>query len=241
MKTAIGISTYLTNETINDRLSIIKKSIDSLVNTNYNGDIYIIDDGSNIKEHLEYIKNINDSRIYIIERKENGGIAKTKNTSIKLILENNDIGFLADDDVLYKNGWDALYENAIRDTKFEHFTLYVEDRKEIPIIKINNTNILKLPHIDGCFLTISKNIINQIGYFKIFPYKFGHEHSNFTIRCKANNLIPHYMDVENSNKYLSLVPESLSNRSLKNIDKTQFNANEKLIWDNIYEKERRIE
>ena len=80
-----------------------KESIISLLNTNFDGPIFLIDDCSNNEEHLNFVKDLDkDKRITIYIKKERAGISKIKNTSIRLLLESDvDILFLADDDVYY--------------------------------------------------------------------------------------------------------------------------------------------
>ena len=59
-----------------------------------------------IKDALD---NVNIFDIHF--RKKNRGVSTTKNTSIRILLEkNSDIGFLMDDDVLYK---DNCFENYL--------------------------------------------------------------------------------------------------------------------------------
>jgi len=57
--------------------------------------------------------------------------------------------------------------------------------KETRIVNKRN-EILKTAHVNGCFLTGSRTLIEKIGYFKVFPYKYGHElkyRSNKVIIC----------------------------------------------------------
>ena len=92
----IWISTYLQDIS---RLHLIKKSFDSIINTTDISKIIVADDGSPLKDGIEYIKSL---WIKVIERPINWGYAKCKNTLIKYILDNwYDIFFLADDDNIY--------------------------------------------------------------------------------------------------------------------------------------------
>ena len=242
MKKGIAISTYFCEKTYKNRLSVFKQSIDSLIKTDFDGNIFIIDDGSTINDHLQYIKD-NYNKIIIVKKENNGGIARTKNTSIRVLLENNcDIGFVADDDIHYKNGWDLKYQIAITTTKIPHFCFFWHreeafcDEREYNEFKILFTNV-----VSGCFFTITKKLINAVGYFKIFPYKYGHEHTNFTARCRSHKQIPFFCDIIDAQNYLCLINPQDIHSSLGEIDQEQMNKNESLIWVGLHKKESCIE
>ena len=97
---------YTEEKTNAKRYEIIDKSLQSLQEvlktTKINTYVVIIVDGKIPKRHNELLSKYNFN---IFRRPKNGGVARTKNTSIRLLLEQKvDIGFLADDDVLYKQG-----------------------------------------------------------------------------------------------------------------------------------------
>lgn len=205
----LSISTYFGDHTLDTRIDTFKKSINSLHETNFNGDVFIVDDGSTSNEHLDYIRSLNDARFNIIKKHTNSGISACKNTGIKHIINSgHSIGFLADDDLIYKDGWDKIYINAIKITGIQHFCLWVEDLNKKQNINYNGFEICKTPHVNGAFLTFTKNIIDSIGYFKILPYVYGHEHSNFTLRCLNKKYMPFFCDVANSNEYIKLIPNT---------------------------------
>ena len=77
--------------------------IESIKDIDLNIYIVIVVDGEVPKKHKQLL---NEFKFKIHFKKENGGVAKAKNTSIRLLLEQNiDIGFLSDDDVLYKKNF----------------------------------------------------------------------------------------------------------------------------------------
>lgn len=218
MKYSIAISTYFTKKIMEKgRLDIFKSSINSLLDSNFEGKIFIVDDGSETYFHLDYLKILNDKRVVIVEKKINSGVSKTKNTGIRLILENNfDYGFLSDDDILYQKNWFVPYLNVMDNTKVKHLSFY--DKRWTPdisgvsknsvMINYQGYNLELYENVQGGMLTFSKKMIETVGYFKIFPYKIGHEHSNFSYRCIRNGFSPGFADVEDSNKLLSYVDET---------------------------------
>ena len=129
IKVGIAISTFSESKTCAKRYEIIKRSLDSLEKviqqTTFNVYVVIVVDGSVPKRHYNILSKYN---FIIYQKKQNGGVARTKNTCIRLLLEQNtDIGFLADDDVLYKNNCIDIYNtgniyNEVEDeTTTEHF------------------------------------------------------------------------------------------------------------------------
>ena len=232
MQTSIAISTYMTKSNFDYRFNFFKLSIDSLMNSEYKGNIIIIDDGSEIQEHLDYIKKIKYNKLSFHIKANNQGVAKCKNTSMRLAIENSDIGFIADDDLIYKTGWDTIYTDAISKTHFSHFTFCAENRSEQEVVNNNGLNILKLKNVNGCFFTVTKNILDTIGYMRILPYKFGHEHSNFSIRCINKQIIPYFVDVEKSDTCLNVQQDSFSKRSI-DIDISKYNENALYNWKDL--------
>lgn len=206
MSLGIAISTYFTKHLIEtNRFISFKTSISSLILSGFIGKIVLVDDGSEIKTHLEWIKSKWPS-IIIVERQTNGGISKTKNTCIKSLIENNiEFGFLADDDLLYKKpNWWNIYFNAYRQTNIPHFcfTFYFKHQLET----FNKISLHKYQKwCNGILLTFTPQLIKDIGYFKIFSHKYGNEHINFSNRCIFHGKIPYMCDVVNSKDYLGCI------------------------------------
>ena len=147
-------------------------------------------------------------------RKENGGVARTKNTSIRLLMEQKvDYGFLMDDDVLYKDSCFDMYVDAMIHTGFQHMSFcqmpelvhpkegwakrgYIE-------MKINKYSVMKHKGRGvGCLLSFTPDLIKKIGYFKVMPGKYGYEHINFTYRAIHQGIIPYASDIMDSDKYI---------------------------------------
>lgn len=219
MKIGIAISTYTEEGTDHSRYEIINRSLESLTNylnhkqdTNYCA--FIVIDGPIPIKHQNIIdKYSNNPYIIVYHRKENGGVARTKNTSIRLLMEKGvDYGFLMDDDVLYKNNCIEKYVDAMKKTGLSHMGFcqmpeLVHPKTEWKKMgyyetKINNHAVMR--HGGGgvgCLLTFTPDLIKKIGYFKVMPGKYGYEHINFTHRAIHQGAIPFASDVINSSDY----------------------------------------
>jgi glycosyltransferase involved in cell wall biosynthesis len=223
-KTGLAISTYFCEGTPKDRLSIFKRSMESLLATGYPGKIYLVDDGSTRTEHLEGI----DKRVTVI-RKEHGGIARTKNTCIRLLLEDGvDVGFLADDDVFYLDfAWHIAYSDAVRDTGMDHLSFY-HNNKPCDLVYYNGYPLRRTPDVNGCFFTFTGRLIERIGYIKVLPCDYGHEHSNFSFRADRLFGQGGFFDLVDAKRYIDLVPESLSVKSVVDVNEESLAVNAKV-------------
>lgn len=214
LKIGIAVSTYTEENTDPQRNEIIKKSLDSLShiikNTKLNVYVVLVVDGIIPKKHQELLQQY-DFDIY--NRKNNGGVARTKNTCIRLLLNQKvNIGFLADDDLLYKNKVLEMYVNTIIKGKINHISLCPmhplvhppHEWKKYGYIpsKINNMEVMKHSGNVGCWLSFTPKLIETIGYFKVMDGKYGYEHINFTHRCIYHKMIPFACDIKNSLQYL---------------------------------------
>jgi GT2 family glycosyltransferase len=219
LKVGLAISTYLRSNNDN-RLNAIKKSMDSLNKTNWPSmyKIYVVDDKSESKEHINFIKN-NGYSYEIYERQNNGGIAKCKNTCIRLLYESDcDFLILADDDVYYNDpNWIKEYLYTILNTNVKYLSFYIYSQSKT--IKINDNPINITESLNGCFIIFEREVVDTVGYFQVMPYKYGHEHTDYTIRIKKRYGISYFVDVGQSKK---LIETELGYKSI-----TQEEAN---IW-----------
>jgi len=229
----VSITTYSDKHTTPQRYAIIKNCLKSLAaNTPKSVTVHIVSDGIT-ERHRNILKEF--PQFKHIERSYNGGVAKAKNTSIKELLESGvDIGFLADDDMVFlDSSVFHQYARAIEITGIPHFSLFQESRD---IIKTHKNIALRCtPYIMGCFLTFTKELIEDIGYFRILPYKYGHEHSNFSLRCGLKGYIPFFCDIINSR---SLVCTDTRGRDEYNslsgkIDMPRMKENERLSHQDL--------
>ena len=220
IKIGIAISTFTENKTSGKRYDIIEKSLNSLnkylESTNLNIYTVVVVDGDIPQRHNSILNEVNNlnKNIIIHKREKNGGVARTKNTSIRLLLEQNvDIGFLMDDDVYYKKDCFEQYVNAIINGKIHHIGFcqmhpLVHPKNEWEKMGYIQTNINGQEVMKhggggvGCLLSFTKRVIEKIGYFKVMSGKYGYEHINFTHRCVENGLIPFPNDIIEPLKYI---------------------------------------
>lgn len=215
MKIGIAISTYTEEKTDSSRYNIIERSLSSLENyvniTKLNLYIVVVIDGKIPSRHQELLKKYNFN---IYQKEKNGGVARTKNTSIRLLLEQTiDYGFLMDDDVEYKEGCFEKYVDTMIQTGSHHMSFcqmpeLVHPKSEwskMGYIKTNYKGVEIMKHGGGgvgCLLSFTPELINKIGYFKVMNGKYGYEHINFTHRAIYSGLIPYVCDIMESDKYI---------------------------------------
>jgi hypothetical protein len=215
IKLGMAISTYSNKNTSLDRYLIIDKSLESLneylKNTSLKIYCVIIVDGPIPEKHWEILNKYNFN-IYC--RKINGGVACTKNTSIRKLIENKiDIGVLLDDDVFYYCGSFEKYVESMIKCKLHHMLYCQMDENIRPknqwknhdYYKVDINNHFVMRHRGkgvGCLLTFTPELINKIGYFKVMSGKYGYEHINFTFRAIKSGMISNSYDIVNSEQYI---------------------------------------
>lgn len=215
IKVGIAISTYSEEKTDQKRYEIIDRGLHSLneilKTTSINTYVIIVVDGSIPEKHNKILEKY-DFPIY--RRPNNGGVARTKNTSIRLLLEQNvDIGFLADDDVLYKKGCLEKYCSTILKGKIHHIGFCQMHQLVHPECEWERFGYIKKKINDlevmshggggvGCWLSFTPELIAKIGYFKVMSGKYGYEHINFTHRCAYNKMIPFICDIVDPLNYM---------------------------------------
>ena len=233
-KYGIAISTFSDQETPIDRLDAIITSLDSAMNEIYlkNPEIYIIIICDTcIPEHKEILDKYPFEIVY---NKKNMGISYTKNIGIKKILDNGcEYGFLLDDDILIKNNqiFDK-YIQAMEKTGFHHFSYIIDKQDERFTESINGIKVVNTTFINGVFLTFSKSLIDEVGYFEILPYQYGHEHTAFTNKCIRKKLTPYFIDIVNNDNDI----EILNCKCSMNLDDLKVKNNFKVAYNNLSKK-----
>ena len=215
LRIGIAISTYTESNTDPKRYDIIRKSLASLQDrmkeTSLNLYVVVVIDGPIPDKHTQLLQEFSFP-IYV--RSKNGGVARTKNTSIRLLLEQSvDIGWLADDDVLYKPGCLEQYCHTIWKGHIHHMGFCQMHPLVHPMSEwsrmgyvpttINGMEVMK--HGGGgvgCWLSFTPKLIKTIGYFKVMSGKYGYEHINFSHRCVHQGMIPHCSDIRNPLQYI---------------------------------------
>lgn len=202
---ALAILTYVPDEASQRLRERLPEAICSLESSGYTGPVLIVDDGSNDKAHLEYLSELS-KRYRIIQRNNNGGISRAKNTCIRALMEHGvDVGFIAEDDIRFHNGWSEAYLKAHKMSGIHHFSwAWDRPRMRKSRKKINGFDVVSTSGLNGVFLTFTPEVIRQVGGFRILPGKWGYTHVNWTRRIIRKRLSPFQADIVNSNRFLTV-------------------------------------
>lgn len=232
----IAVTTYSSQTTSDERYQVIEdcfKHLNSQIPKEI--PIFVINDGSNESRLLLLLKKFK-SRFHIINRSQNGGISRAKNTAIKAMYDFGcDLMFLMDDDLNVKRDFINFYQKAIEVTKIQHFNymvrkLHTESWKDI---HINSISLHKSPQLNGCFMTLTREMVEVIGYFKILPHRYGHEHTEFTLRAIEAGFSRRFVDVKGSDEYLEFHPLAYTHQSepLLNSDLKKIQENSRVAFE----------
>ena len=256
VKVGIAISTYTEEKTDPKRYEIIDKSLmslqESLSLSKIKHAVMIVVDGPIPDIHNKILEKYN---FPIYRRKENGGVAKTKNTSIRLLLEKKiQIGYLADDDILYKKNFLEEYTNTILNTNIHHMSYCQMDPivhppdtwKKMGYYPVSHRRNIIMKHGGkgvGCWMSFTPQLIKNIGYFKVMKGKYGYEHINFTYRCLYHHQIPCISDILNPHhflKHIGFEPVTLNqyhkNHSISEEYRKRENEKNKREWNRDFHK-----
>ena len=207
MKHGLAILTYVAADAPPNARRRLPEAVSTLEQTAYPGRVVIADDGSECSEHRAYLATL-ARRYEVIERRENGGISRAKNSCLRALSETDiDVGFIAEDDVEFRAGWWQAYLEAHRKTGIHHFS-WSRDHDPGGMVKrtrtINEHPIVNTSHVNGVLLTFTPKVIETVGGFRILPANWGHEHTNWTRRIIAARLASHFCDIVDSNRFLRL-------------------------------------
>jgi len=210
-RTALVILTHVDRgrpPSVRERL---EGALASLDRTSYRGPVIIVDDGSNCEKHLSYLEHLAAAgRHEVIRRPVNGGISRAKNTCLRALAERDvEIGFLAEDDILFHNGWDDAYVTAMRHSGIQHFSWYVHDPAD-PVVACSGCLITATSGLLGLLLTLTREVLACVGGFKVLPHPYGYEHIQWTYRNILAGLAPFPCDIVGSHRYIdrSTLPSS---------------------------------
>jgi glycosyltransferase involved in cell wall biosynthesis len=195
-----AISTYHRN---NNRLKTFKICISSIMKYKKEDTIVIIvDDGSIVKDHISWVKTTFPS-IILIEKEINGGIAKCKNTCLRALYDSNcDVFFLLDDDLEFLQPIEYKYLLSLNEKDISILCGRADSNAIINNYSVN-TNITFL--VNGYLLCFTKNTFIKAGYFKVFPYKYGHEHTWYTFRIMKVMNQTVFCDISFNDTYIKLL------------------------------------
>ena len=230
MKIAIYVTSYCETE---KRHALVTSALLSLVKHSKAYDLIFVNDGSVYEKHSIFLENLvkDSDRDLVLISQKNFGVAIAKNTCIKHFIKNNyDFGFLVDDDLFYTRDIFKKYLEGYKRTGIHHFSLFVDAvRNKQHSLTFNGFNLIETEYINGCFLTITRPLIYKIGGFKILPYKFGHEHSDFSIRARRSGLTrSHWYDIQDTSG-IRLVRKSFLIKSISNLEREKMRLNLEIV------------
>jgi glycosyltransferase involved in cell wall biosynthesis len=181
----------------------LRDAIVSLERTSYRDRVFVVDDGSSCAEHLRYLDSLaRDGRYKVIRRPANGGISRAKNTCQRVIAEQKvEIGFLAEDDILFHEGWHDAYIDAMRRSGVQHFSWYLPDPDNC-VVACNGCLVTATSGVLGLLLTFTPNVLARVGGFKILPRRWGYEHVQWTQRIVLAGFAPFAADIADSGRFI---------------------------------------
>lgn len=218
-KLGLGITTYSTTKTPIDRINIIRDSLttlrNSLVNSNLPIYVCIVVDGSYTPAHKAVLDQF--SHIFqTIYRPRNGGISRAKNTCLSMMMENNcDLFCLADDDMIYQNGWDK-YIKFTMDTVQMNYVSWVPLTYKHHNVSVNGVTVRKIigDAFFGCFIVMTRKTVETIGLMPVLTTRYGWEHIIHLVMARKNNLIDGNYALGDMTMFLRLNEKSMSIRSI---------------------------
>ena len=208
----IGITTF-------NRLSYLKKCLESLYGTISNkiDYIFIVADGCSYDGTLEWLiqQTFPDNISYYVISNPNHFIYRQSNCILNFSNKFDfDLGFIINDDLIFiSNGWDVKYDTAVKKHNFDHLVYFDKSFKRSKFYKINTDlqSHCDAEYCQGALFTFTKKIINTVGYFDEDNFKIrGQSHIDFTMRCcrKGYNDINTLWDIKDSEKYIILNNDS---------------------------------
>lgn len=202
-RTALTILTYVDRERPAAVRRRLPAAIASLERTGYRGPVAIVDDGSTCDRHQTYLDRLAKSRRYdIVRRAANGGISRAKNTCLRAIAEYNvHVGFLAEDDILFHDGWQRAYQQAMQRCRVQHFSWFVPHRQN-RIVACNSGLVTATAGLLGLLLTLTRDVLSTVGGFKVLPHRYGYEHIQWTYRNMLAGFCPFPCDIVESRRFI---------------------------------------
>ena len=167
---------------------------------------------------MAYLDELSARRRYqVIRRPCNGGISRAKNTCLRAISEvAADIGFLSEDDILFRDGWDSAYADAMRRSGIQHFSWHLPERPD-QLVACNSCLVTATSGLLGLLMTFTPQVLQRIGGFKILPQRYGYEHVQWTYRAIMCGFAPFPADIAESHRFIerNIHPSSVDDDSMQ--------------------------
>ena len=209
-RTALAILTYVDRNRPPSVRQRLHDAIESLRGTGYRGPVIIVDDGSSCEVHQRSLDHIAAAAGFeVIRRGSNGGISRAKNTCLRAIARHNvEIGFLAEDDILFKDGWQEAYTAAMKSSQIQHFSWYNGTPTD-KVVACNGSLVTATSGLLGLLLTFTPEVLTRVGGFKVLPHRYGFEHIQWTYRNILAGLAPFPCDIVDSHRFIAKHPALL--------------------------------
>ena len=225
MRYALAILTFVPANSPQQLRMRLPAAMMTLNHSGYDGPVYIVDDGSRDQEHLMYLDELSMEH-HVIRRLSNGGIARAKNTCLRVLSDAKiDLGFIAEDDISFQQGWCNAYAEAHSATGIHHFSWAWDNDPSGDMRKtrhlIRGYPIVSTSRVNGLFLTFTSRVLQDVGGFKVLPAAWGHEHTNLTKRIVSARLAPFFADIIDSNKFICFNGNE-STSAIRTDDREQF-------------------
>jgi hypothetical protein len=217
-RTALAILTYVDRHRPDDVRRRLPEALASLHRTNYRDPVFIVDDGSTCARHLQYLDELAaDGRYQVVRRERNGGISRAKNTCLRCIAGCDvDVGFLAEDDILFREGWHDAYVAAVRRSAIQHFSWYPTSEQE-RVVACNGLLVRSTSGLLGLLMAFTREVLARVGGFKILPHRYGYEHIQWTYRTIVGGLAPFPCDLVESQRFIecNTLPSSICEEEIR--------------------------
>lgn len=224
VKMACAVTTYVPENAGPGCIKRLQAFLHFYETSGFPGELYIIDDGSTNAEFRQYLLYLSH-RYFVKFKAQNHGIAAAKNSCIVEFM-NNDIeyGFICDDDINLLDRWWKPYLGVMCTTRVHHLSWawdrvpwpydfssaqtytkenFIHNDSSLASPSVRTfTRLVKTNYVNGCFLTWSRLMGEKLGGFKILPCKWGHEHTNYSLRAIMAGFAPCFCDVEYSNHHI---------------------------------------
>lgn len=181
-------------------------TLDSIKKHCPSADVLVVDDGSPIK-YQEYASNLCKQRGFrFVGIWNNGGISYAKNLCLSEFVEfyKCEYCFLLDDDIkIISDDFELTYIGAMKRTGVG--ILSWNDPVYTGAIPQPHGELVASNHTCGCCVVVSRECVQNTGFYTVMPGKWGGEHTEYYKRAAAKFAMPGaYLDIPNSKELLIL-------------------------------------
>lgn len=209
MKVGLGLITYNRPKYLQRSLNSVRKHLSDVVDT-----VWVYNDGSNV----DYIE-VDTSGVNYYKAKQNKGVASGKNWLIKQLLkEGCDYIFLQEDDIIVKSPKAVTeYIRLSELSGIEHFMFAHHGPANKGMLYHRKNGVDLYTACVGAYTMYTRKAIEKAGYFDCKFYN-AWEHIEHTFRIQKVGLTtpyPTYPDLTKSKDYLTEIPGSIKNSSIR--------------------------